>query len=74
MVTKIADPTTVDILTPPCNLAASPRTSSYFASAVPISPGQSGNRFLTTDTPSTIYVNTAEPVPNPVPAATPTIQ
>ena len=73
-VAKNADPATTDVVLPTCNAAASPRASSFYANAVPISPGATGNRFFATDTPGTIYLNVGAAIPNPIPAATQTIQ
>jgi prepilin-type N-terminal cleavage/methylation domain-containing protein len=61
----------VDVLTPTCNNAAANRASAYFADAIPITPGVSGNRFFATDTPGTIYYTDGAPaIPNPIPPAT----
>jgi prepilin-type N-terminal cleavage/methylation domain-containing protein len=38
-VAKNADPATTDVLLPTCNGAASPRASSFYSNAVPVSPG-----------------------------------
>jgi type IV pilus assembly protein PilA len=73
-IAKNADPATADILLPTCNAAGSPRASSFYASAVPVSPGATGTRFFATDTPGTIYVSVGAALPNPIPAAAPTIQ
>ena len=67
-------PATADILLPTCNAAGSPRASSFYASAVPVSPGATGTRFFATDTPGTIYVSVGAALPNPIPAAAQTIQ
>jgi hypothetical protein len=61
------------VLLPTCNAAVEPRASSYFAGAVPILPGVTGTRFLATDTPGTIFVDT-DPVPNLIPAGIRTLQ
>ena len=61
------DPATTDVLLPTCNAAASPRASSFYADAVPISPGGTGTRFFATDTPGTIYFHIAAAIPNPIP-------
>jgi type IV pilus assembly protein PilA len=67
-VVKNGDPTTVDVTTPSCNGAANDRATMYFASAEPVTLGTTGTRFFATDTPSTIYVDTASPLSNPIPA------
>lgn len=66
-VAKNGDPATTDVLLPTCNGAASPRASSFYSNAVPVSPGSTGNRFFATDTPGTIYVNLGAAIPNPIP-------
>jgi prepilin-type N-terminal cleavage/methylation domain-containing protein len=73
-VAKNADAATADVLLPTCNGAASPRATSFYADAVPISHGGTGTRFFATDTPGTIYFDSAAAVPNPIPAGTPSIQ
>jgi prepilin-type N-terminal cleavage/methylation domain-containing protein len=73
-VAKNADPGTFDIVQPSCNGATSTRASSFFASAVPISPGGTGNRHFATDTPGTIYVAAGGAVPNPIPAGASALQ
>jgi type IV pilus assembly protein PilA len=65
---------TVDIVVASCNAAGATRASSFFASAVPIIFGQTGNRFFATDTPGTIFVDQAVPIPNPIPPNTSTLQ
>ena len=71
---KNADPATADVLQPSCNGAAAPRATSFFASAVPISPGATGTRHFATDTPGTIYVAAAAAILNPIPGGTSTLQ
>ena len=73
-VRKNADPATTDVVLPTCNAAGSPRASSFYASAVPVSPGGTGNRYFATDTPGTIYFSIGGAIPNPIPAAAQTIQ
>ena len=73
-VVKNGSPITTDVLLPTCNAAVAPRASLFFASAVPISVGISGNRFFATDTPGTIFQDQAGAVANPIPAAATTIQ
>jgi hypothetical protein len=58
---------------PSCNGAAEVRATSYFASAVPISPGTTGTRFFATDTPGTIFLDTVA-IPNPLPPGLATLQ
>jgi prepilin-type N-terminal cleavage/methylation domain-containing protein len=66
-VVKNGDATTADVMIPSCNNAVNDRATMYFASAGPISFGTSGTRYFATDTPSTIYVDTASPLANPIP-------
>jgi prepilin-type N-terminal cleavage/methylation domain-containing protein len=66
-VAKNADAATTDVLLPTCNGAAAPRASSFYANAVPVSPGATGTRFFATDTPGTIYFNIGAAIPNPIP-------
>jgi prepilin-type N-terminal cleavage/methylation domain-containing protein len=73
-VERNATPDTVDVLLATCNAAVAARATSFFASAVPISPGVTGTRFFATDTPGTIYVDRAAAIPNPIPAGTLTLQ
>ncbi len=42
--------------------------SSYFASAVPVKPRETGTLFFATDTRGTIYRSGRGPIPNPIPA------
>lgn len=65
-VVKNGSADTTDVTLPSCNNAVEPRASSYFASAVPISPGVTGTRFFATDTPGTIFFDSAA-IPNPLP-------
>ena len=73
-VAKNLDAATTDVLLPTCNAAASPRASSFYADAVPISPGGTGTRFFATDTPGTIYFNTTAAIPNPIPGGAVSLQ
>ena len=50
-----------------CVESASGLVSSYFASAVPVKPGETGTVFFATDTRGTIYQSTMGPIPNPIP-------
>jgi type IV pilus assembly protein PilA len=46
--------------------------SSYFASAVPVTPGSTGQRYFATDARGTIFYNNAAVIVNPIPTtATP---
>jgi type IV pilus assembly protein PilA len=71
---KNADPATADVVQPSCNGAGAPRATAFFASAVPITPGVTGNRHFATDTPGTIYVAAGAAVPNPIPGGALTLQ
>ena len=73
-VAKNADAATTDVLLPTCNAAASPRASSFYADAVPISHGGTGTRFFATDTPGTIYFHTGAAIPNPIPGGAVSLQ
>ena len=73
-VAKNADPATDDVVQPSCNGAAAPRATSFYAAAVPISPGATGSRHFATDTPGTIYVAVGGAVPNPIPAGAAALQ
>jgi prepilin-type N-terminal cleavage/methylation domain-containing protein len=66
-----AGPSTIDILTPTCNGAASPRANAFFASAV---PNVANVRFFATDTPGTIFFDLAAPIANPIPPGTLTLR
>ena len=53
-----------------CNGSANAPASSFFASAEPETPGQSGKRYFATDARGTVYASTS-PIANPiVPSAT----
>jgi prepilin-type N-terminal cleavage/methylation domain-containing protein len=71
---KNASDTTQDVLLPACNGATEARASSFFASAVPIDAGSSGERHFATDTPGTIYVDMSEAIVNPIPPGTLALQ
>jgi prepilin-type N-terminal cleavage/methylation domain-containing protein len=71
---KNADPATADVLLPTCNAAAAPRATSFYANAIPLSPGVTGTRYFATDTPGTIYVSVGVAVPNPIPAGAASLQ
>ena len=62
-----AAPGTFDVLDPTCNGAVQPRTSSFYASAVPVVPGRTGRKYFATDTPGTIYMDPSGPLTNPIP-------
>ena len=51
-----------------CVELTSPLVSSYFASAVPVKPGETGTLFFATDTRGRIYRSRMGPMPNPIPA------
>lgn len=65
-VEKNLDPTTADVTVPSCNGAVNDRATMYFASANPVTIGATGTKYFATDTPSTIYVDTALPLSNPI--------
>jgi prepilin-type N-terminal cleavage/methylation domain-containing protein len=73
-VVKNGAPTTADVIIPSCNNAANNRATMYFASADPITFGSTGTRYFATDTPSTIYVDAAAPLANPIPAGAAPLQ
>jgi type IV pilus assembly protein PilA len=58
-----------------CNTATNPAASAYYASAVPATVGQTGQRSFATDTRNTIYFNnTGVAIVNPIPGATSVLQ
>ena len=58
-----------------CNNSAAAAVSSYWASAVPLQLGSTGQRSFATDTRSTIFQdNTGALIANPIPAATAVVQ
>ena len=67
-------PGTYDILAATCNGAVAPRTSSFFASAVPTVFGSTGRKYFATDTPGTIFMDLAAPIANPIPPGTSTFK
>jgi type IV pilus assembly protein PilA len=73
-VAKNADPATADVVLPTCNAAASPRATSFYSNAIPVSPGATGNRHFATDTPGTIYVSVGAAIPNPIPGGAASLQ
>ena len=74
LVEKNGRPDTTDVVLPSCNGAAAVRASSFFASAEPITFGKTGTRYFATDTPGTIFVDRAAPIPNPIPPGLLTLQ
>ncbi len=73
-VARNATPGTYDILDVTCNGAVQPRTSSFFASAVPVVYGTSGRKYFATDTPGTIYMDLSAPLANPIPSGAETFK
>jgi prepilin-type N-terminal cleavage/methylation domain-containing protein len=73
-VVKNASPLTIDVLLASCNGAAAPRASLFYASAVPVTAGVTGNRFFATDTPGTIFQDLAAAIANPIPVVADTIE
>jgi prepilin-type N-terminal cleavage/methylation domain-containing protein len=63
-----AAPGTFDVVEPTFNGAAQPRTSSFFATAVPVVFGTTGRKYFATDTPGTIYMDPSGPLANPIPS------
>jgi hypothetical protein len=62
--------TDVGSLAATCNGSTSQPASSYFASAVPVAVGSTGQRSFATDSRGTIYfVNSGVAIANPIPAA-----
>jgi type IV pilus assembly protein PilA len=58
-----------------CNAAAADAKSSYWASAVPVTVGSTGQRSFATDTRGTIFfLNTGVALANPIPAASTPLQ
>jgi len=64
-----ASPGVQDVAAPDktCNHATRQPASSYFASAVPVSPGATGKRWFATDARGTIWQSTRGPISNPIP-------
>ena len=57
-----------------CNASAGQPTSSYWASATPVTAGGTGTRFFATDTRGTIFQATAAAIANPIPVGTTPVQ
>ena len=57
-----------------CNGSAQTPSSSYFASADPLTPGSSGTRYFAADSRGAIFLATAASVANPIPAGTTVLQ
>ena len=57
-----------DVSSAACVESTSRLVSSYFASAVPVKPGETGTLFFATDARGTIYRSRMGPIPNPIPA------
>jgi hypothetical protein len=58
-----------------CNASSTPAASSYYASAVPVTLGSTGQRAFATDTRGTIFfTNTGVAPINPIPAASSALQ
>jgi len=61
---------TVTIAANTCNAAATDAVAAYWAGAVPITVGSTGQRSFATDSRATIFLNnTGAPIANPIPAA-----
>jgi hypothetical protein len=73
-VARDAVPGVTQLSSAACVELSSPLVSSYFASAVPLEPGETGTRFFATDARGTIYQSTSGPIPNPIPAAATPVQ
>ena len=57
-----------------CGNAVTQPVSSYWANAVPVTPGGTGTRYFATDTRGTLFFSTAATVANPIPAGTAVVQ
>jgi prepilin-type N-terminal cleavage/methylation domain-containing protein len=58
-----------------CNVAKGDAMSTYWAGAVPVTIGSTGQRSFATDSRGTIFfLNTGAPIANPIPAATAFLQ
>jgi len=58
-----------------CNTSSTPAASSYYASAVPVTLGSTGQRAFATDTRGTIFFDNTGVAPiNPIPAAASALQ
>jgi type IV pilus assembly protein PilA len=58
-----------------CNAAANPAMSAYWAGAVPVTVGATGQRSFATDSRATIFINnTGAAIANPIPPATTFLQ
>jgi prepilin-type N-terminal cleavage/methylation domain-containing protein len=54
-----------------CNGSAAAAVSTFFASAIPVTPGSSGTRYFGSDTRGTIFQNTAAVLAEPLATAPP---
>jgi hypothetical protein len=68
-VARGAAPGVTQLSSTACVELSGPLVTSYFASAVPLKPGETGTRFFATDASGTIYQSTSGPIPNPISAA-----
>jgi hypothetical protein len=57
-----------------CNGTNSQPATSYFASANPIVPGETGRRYFATDARGTVFQSTKGPIQNPIPPGTDAVQ
>ena len=57
-----------------CNASAGVPTSSYWASANPVTPGGTGTRYFATDTRGTIFYATAAVLANPIASTASVVQ
>jgi hypothetical protein len=64
---KDAAPGVVDVgsAAATCNGSANAPSSSYFASAEPVTPGSTGSRYFATDTRGTVFYSSS-PITNPI--------
>jgi hypothetical protein len=67
-VARDAAPGVADVSPAACVESTSRLVTAYFASAVPVRPGDTGTLFFATDTRGTIYRSRTGPIPNPIPA------
>jgi len=74
--TTDADPAVINVGTAAatCNASAQTPSSSFFASADPLTPGSSGTRYFAADSRGAIFFTTTASVANPIPAATTVLQ
>ena len=75
-VAKDAAPGVTDVgtMAATCNGSTSQPATSYYATAVPTTPGGTGTRYFATDKRGTIFADSSAAIPNPIPVTATSVQ